>query len=195
MPRSRSWRATTSVGFPDDDLWFPQNLLTEVTATFRTTGADVVCGRYAPDEQVVLPEVGIRPGWLTPAATAELSCNAFFMTAAIVRRVQLFNENTGAGTPIPAGEDLDFLLRSVAAGAHVWYSPELRLLHEWRVAPSYYAASTTVLAAHVLAGAPGLRTLLLRCVLHGFRAALNRSCHRPCCWNWGAGSWDGSGGR
>ncbi len=126
------------VGFPDDDLWFPQSLLAEVASTFQTTGADVVCGRYAPDEEVALPEVGIRPGWLTPATTAALSCNAFFMTAAFVRRVRYFNENIGAGTRIPAGEDLDLLLRSVSAGAHVWYSPELRLLHEWRVRPSYY---------------------------------------------------------
>jgi GT2 family glycosyltransferase len=52
-----------------------------------------------------------------------------FVRVELVNQHFTFDENIGAGTYIPAGEETDFVLRAIVADFKVLYSPELLVYH------------------------------------------------------------------
>ena len=106
------------VAFPDDDCVYPPDLLERVAA--RVTTLDGVTGR--------------EPWWTTTAAT--LTRNnlwnraisfTIFLRRALVERVGGFDERLGL--PASSGEEIDYLIRALDAGAHIEYDPSLVVEH------------------------------------------------------------------
>jgi GT2 family glycosyltransferase len=129
------------VGFPDDDCVFAPELLERVARRFADDPAlDGLTGRAVDDTG------RSSQSWAQSAATLtrENLWNraisfTIFLRAPLVARVGHFDEQLGlgAGTPWSSGEEIDYLVRAVDAGARIEYDPELVVTHpDTRVSPT-----------------------------------------------------------
>jgi glycosyltransferase involved in cell wall biosynthesis len=107
------------VAFPDDDCTYPDDLLERV-ATRLTPDLDGLTGR--------------EPWW--PAGPARLTRDnlwnraisfTIFLRRALVERVGAFDESLGL--PRSSGEETEYLVRAIAAGARIEYDPSLVVDH------------------------------------------------------------------
>jgi glycosyltransferase involved in cell wall biosynthesis len=112
------------VGFPDDDCTFPDNLLERVAARLA---AD-------PDLDGVTGRATDSVSWKHDAAmlTRENLWNraisfTIFLRRALVERVGAFDE--ALGLPSSSGEEIDYLIRALDAGARIEYDPTLVVIH------------------------------------------------------------------
>jgi glycosyltransferase involved in cell wall biosynthesis len=122
------------IGFPDDDCVYPDGLLDRVAARLAgQQSLDGVTGRSADGDG------RSSPSWKRDAAalTRENLWNraisyTIFLRRQVVERVGAFDERLGlgAGTPWSSGEEIDFLVRALDAGASIQYDPELVVVHE-----------------------------------------------------------------
>lgn len=141
--------------FPDDDCLYPPGLLRAVVdflANARTAEGrpwDAVVGRILDldHDRNALPYCGHdRAGELDLKGAYELGLTPALFCRAEAVAGHRFDESLGpgAGTRWRSGEDIDYLMRLVAAGGRVFYNPALIVRH-----PSPHAVY-------------GLRTLLAR---------------------------------
>jgi GT2 family glycosyltransferase len=107
------------VGFPDDDCVYPHDLLERVAARLGS-GLDGVTGR--------------EPWWTADAAvlTRDNLWNraisfTIFLRREVVARVGAFDERLGL--PSASGEEIDYLIRALDAGARIEYDPDLVVEH------------------------------------------------------------------
>ncbi len=122
------------VSFPDDDCWYPPDLLKRVTDDLArhpewhgTTGRTV---DEAARSSFVLwqkePGLVTRQNvWRTAVAVT------MFLRRPVVEQVGRFDESLGAGsgTPWRSGEETDYMLRALTAGFTIGYDPELSVFH------------------------------------------------------------------
>jgi GT2 family glycosyltransferase len=111
------------VAFPDDDCTFPADLLERVAARLADRRSDGVTGR-APTP----------PTWkrdATRLARDNLWNRAIsftiFLRREIVERVGAFDERLGL--PSSSGEEIDYLIRAIDAGARIEYDPTIVVTH------------------------------------------------------------------
>ena len=124
------------VAFPDDDCTYPEGLLERVARRLdEDPGLDGVTGRAAA------PDGASSPSWKSESAalTRENLWNraisfTIFLRRELVARVGAFDEQLGlgSGTPWHSGEEIDYLVRAVDAGARIEYDPSLVVTHEVR---------------------------------------------------------------
>jgi len=122
------------IAFPDDDCWYPANLLAEVAAWFESHSGFALLG-------VALRTAENTPaGPRTPASARVcgktdvskcVSSATLFMRQAAAIAVGGFNENFGIGAPseYQAGEERDYVLRALENGFQMWYEPSLTVHH------------------------------------------------------------------
>ena len=112
-----------AVAFPDDDCVYPRDLLEHVAE--RLADLDGVTGR--------------EPWW--PTSAAVLTRNnlwnraisfTIFLRREVVERVGKFDE--ALGLPSGSGEETDYLIRAVDAGARIEYDPTLVVEHPRKAA-------------------------------------------------------------
>ena len=123
------------VAFPDDDCTFPPDLLERLAARFAAEpGLDGLTGR-APDSS----------SWKRDAATLtrENLWNraisfTIFLRRDVVERVGDFDE--ALGLPAAAGEEIDYLIRALDAGARIDYDPTLVVGHDDKPDADAYGA-------------------------------------------------------
>lgn len=111
------------VAFPDDDCTYPPDLLERVAHRFAAGATlDGLTGR---------DDVG---SW--PEDTARLTRDnlwnraisfTIFLRASIVARVGAFDQRLGL--PASSGEEIDYLVRAIDAGARIEYDPTLVVSH------------------------------------------------------------------
>lgn len=127
------------IGFPDDDCWYPERLLTEITdcfslhpefgvlfATLRDADGRPVGPRWA-DHCCLWTKENVWECAISPAA---------FLRREVTDAIGLFNEKIGLGaaTPYQSGEDVDYFVRPLGIGCKIWYDPALTVHH-----PSFHA--------------------------------------------------------
>jgi glycosyltransferase involved in cell wall biosynthesis len=107
------------VAFPDDDCIYPDDLLERVAARLAG-GLDGVIGR--------------EPSWTTGAAVLTRGnlwnraiSFTIFLRRDVIERVGAFDEQLGL--PASSGEEIDYLIRALDAGARIEYDPVLVVLH------------------------------------------------------------------
>jgi GT2 family glycosyltransferase len=117
------------VAFPDDDCIFPGDLLERVARRFaRDPGLAGLSGRAADS-------LGrSSSSWARAAAelTRENLWNraisfTIFLRRAVVEEVGSFDE--ALGLPSSSGEEIDYLIRALEAGARIEYDPTLVVMH------------------------------------------------------------------
>ena len=154
------------VAFPDDDCWYPDDLLAKVAAWFDSHpefSALLTTLRDA-DDQTVGPRWPASPRPCTKGDIFKyaISPNGFMRREA-VEAIGFFNEKLGIGaaTPYQSGEDFDYFLRPLALGMTVYYEPSLTVHH-----PSFHSPSRLVEKSYSysLGGAYVMR-------VHGFSPA------------------------
>jgi GT2 family glycosyltransferase len=128
--------AADVVAFPDDDCVYPRGLLSRVGELLTAdAGLDGVTGR-AEDASGASSD-----SWSQDAAilTDDNLWNrgisfAIFLRRALVEGVGDFDERLGLGSPEPwaSGEEIDYLIRAVRAGARIAYDPSLVVRHDVR---------------------------------------------------------------
>ena len=108
------------IAFPDDDCWYPPELLAKVVAWFEEHAEFAVLFTATRDEngQLMSPKFPPKRGPRTK--TSVLRCavtfNAF-LRAEAVHAIGFFREDIGPGTssPYQSSEDIDYLIRPARA--------------------------------------------------------------------------------
>ncbi len=126
----------TLVGFPDDDCAYPPDLLARVAGAFAADpGLDLLTGRTAE------PSGRASGRWPDEARTIVAhdvwhagNSASTFVRRDLLERVGPFDERLGlgSGTPWTSGEDVDLLLRALAAGAVARQDPSVVVHHRHR---------------------------------------------------------------
>ena len=123
------------VSFPDDDCWYPPDLLERVAdALERNPSWDGVAGRTIDESgrgSVMLWQK--EPGLITRDNVWRTAITVtIFLRRALVERVGFFDEtlSLGSGTPWGSGDETDYVLRALAAGFTLGYDPSIVVYHE-----------------------------------------------------------------
>jgi glycosyltransferase involved in cell wall biosynthesis len=122
------------LGFPDDDCWYPEDLLLQVKEWFdRQPAYDFLCctaqdesGREVASRWPGRSQVVDRDSVLRACASASL-----FIRKAALDHIGGFDERMGLGatTPFQSGEDSDLALRCLASGSKGWFEKQLHVHH------------------------------------------------------------------
>jgi len=122
------------VAFPDDDCVYGDDLLQRVAVRFEErpeldglTGRAVhLDGTPAPSWKADRAVLGRDNLWNRAISFT------VFLRRDVVTRVGPFDEQLGLGssTPWHSGEEIDYLVRAVSAGARIEYDPDLTVAHE-----------------------------------------------------------------
>jgi SAM-dependent methyltransferase/glycosyltransferase involved in cell wall biosynthesis len=117
------------VAFPDDDCTYPDDLLERVARRFAD--APRLDGLTGRDQNA---------GWsldATPLTRDNLWNRAIsftiFLRASIVAQVGAFDE--WLGLPTSSGEEIDYLIRALDAGARIEYDPSIVVRHDAKPRP------------------------------------------------------------
>jgi GT2 family glycosyltransferase len=115
------------VGFPDDDCEYPAGLLGRVAEQLGEL--DGISGRTADSSGRSVGRWAATPGPIDREGVwHRVNSAALFLRGALVREVGGFDERLGL--PGSSGEEIDYVLRALAAGARIGYDPELVVLHD-----------------------------------------------------------------
>jgi GT2 family glycosyltransferase len=123
------------VSFPDDDCWYPSDLLQrvgddlsrhpELDGTTGRTVDEAVRSSFArwQNEPALVSRQNV---WKTAVAVT------MFLRRPVLETVGSFDEGLGAGsgTPWRSGEETDYVLRALAAGFTIGYDPAISVFHE-----------------------------------------------------------------
>ncbi len=122
------------VAFPDDDCAYEQGLLTHVAGLFAEDATlDGVTGRSVDRGGRSSPSWKRDPAVLTDHNLWNRAISyTIFLRRAIVKQVGAFDERLGLGSgePWASGEEIDYLIRAVRAGARIRYDPTLTVRHD-----------------------------------------------------------------
>ncbi len=122
------------IAIPDDDCWYPDQLLEQVTNWFASHpefGIFNVVKRSAENKPV-------GPKWPPTARNCAMAdvwqcaiSSAIFMRRSVCDAVGDFNEMIGVGAPskYQSGEETDYVLRALERGFQMWYEPSLTVHH------------------------------------------------------------------
>lgn len=122
------------VAFPDDDCWYPNDLLNEVECFFRNNASynglsGSVKDRNNADSVI---KQDLNSGEIDPQNIWKRSTSiSIFFSRRAIEKIGLFDETlgVGAGTPWGSGEDIDYILRGIEAGLKIYYKPSLVVYH------------------------------------------------------------------
>ena len=124
------------VAFPDDDCVYPDGLLARVAGRFHSDRElDGLAGRAADAEG------RSSASWKTDRARLtddnlwnRANAATIFLRRDLVTQIGDFDERLGLGSEEPwsSGEETDYLIRAVRAGARVEYDPNIVVGHDVR---------------------------------------------------------------
>jgi glycosyltransferase involved in cell wall biosynthesis len=119
------------IAFPDDDCWYPDDLLARVGAFLdQHSEYDALTGRTAGERYWAS-----TPGMVTRYNVWKRGIEyAMFFRRGVVERVGDFDETLGpgAGSPYGAGEGTDYLLRALALGFKIYFDPSIEIHHPYQ---------------------------------------------------------------
>jgi len=122
------------VAFPDDDCEYADDLLERVAKRLAAEPRlDGLSGRSVGRDESS-SESWERDAALLSAGNLwnRVNSGAIFLRRSLVERVGTFDEQLGLGSgrPWSSGEEIDYLVRAVCAGARIAYDPELTVTHD-----------------------------------------------------------------
>lgn len=122
------------VAIPDDDCWYPDQLLATVTKWFEThPGFDALfAGARTADNKLMAPKWAPGPCCCTKENVWHCTVSfTAFMRRQVVEAVGPFNENigTGSASSYQSAEDIDYFIRILELGFRMWHEPSLTVHH------------------------------------------------------------------
>ena len=122
------------VAFPDDDCVYAPELLARVAERFSDdAGLDGLTGRAVDATGHSSSSWRLDPARLTEVNLWNRAISyTIFLRRTVVERVGPFDERLGLGSPEPwaSGEEIDYLVRALRAGARIEYDPSLVVQHD-----------------------------------------------------------------
>lgn len=118
------------VGFPDDDCWYDKDVLEIVFKRFtRNDEPGGVIVRWA--EQAGQPLSVTNLSWERSSAFRDVPVSSItlFCSRALCTKIGGFDARLGVGQWFGAGEETDFALRALRAGALLAYEPSAQVHH------------------------------------------------------------------
>lgn len=118
------------VGFPDDDCWYDKDVLEIVFKRFaRDDRPSGVIVRWL--EQAEQPLSATNLTWKRSSAFRDVPVSSItlFCSRALCRKIGGFDSRLGVGQWFGAGEETDFALRALRAGALFTYEPAAQVHH------------------------------------------------------------------
>jgi glycosyltransferase involved in cell wall biosynthesis len=133
------------VAFPDDDCLYPPDLLARVAGRFAgDPGLDGLSGRPVASDGSAVGRWLSTPATITPDTVWHTAnSHTIFLRRELVAHAGTFDEalGLGSGTPWSSGEEIDYLVRALRAGARIEYDPSLVITHPVkRVTPDQLVA-------------------------------------------------------
>ena len=134
--RNVGWKYTNRaiLMFPDDDCWYPPDLIARGLATLERLDADLLCGRVADQFGRSINgrfsdiAAGIRRDnvWVSQCE------GVTFVKRGLIEALDGFDEHVGIGahSPWQAAEGPDFILRAIQRRAKCCYDPSLYGYHD-----------------------------------------------------------------
>lgn len=118
------------LAFPDDDCWYPPDLLERVSKVFeQDSDLTLLSGTYSEPGRWN-PRFPKRPGCLNLwNMFARISSVTIFLRAEVLGKVR-FDEGIGVGTDLPAGEEMDLVIQVLAQGHKGIYDPSIVVYHK-----------------------------------------------------------------
>lgn len=122
------------VAFPDDDCWYPPDLLEKVANFFQKhPDIDGLAGRSIDENGK--PSVGRwdeKEGLIDMFNVWRRAISfSIFLKTKVINEVGDFDETlgVGAGTPWGAGEETDYIVRTLKLGFKIYYYPSINIYH------------------------------------------------------------------
>lgn len=121
------------VAFPDDDCWYPDNLLSRVQDVFREPKIDVSIGRLmTPEGRLQFSHYPTRLKLCTKWDCLWLSVSVcLFFRAELFKSGLSFDEQLGLGSAalFQSGEEADLVLQAFERQSKIWFVPEIQVYH------------------------------------------------------------------
>jgi glycosyltransferase involved in cell wall biosynthesis len=129
------------LSFPDDDCWYPPDLLRAVAKWFEGhPDIDMLSvAECNPEGQPMVPKDPPAPGLCSDQPIGLFSersvwmvqSSMLFMRRKVRDTVGFMNESIGVGTntKYQSGEETDYFLRAMQAGFKLWFEPSLKVFH------------------------------------------------------------------
>ncbi len=122
------------IGFPDDDCWYPSDLLLRVSELFaRETNTDLLCCNvFDPVRKI---SYGRRPLGITVKVSyynlfrLPISVGIFVRRSAVEKAGFYFNELFGVGATLGSGEETELVFRLLKSGANAKYIGKIQVYH------------------------------------------------------------------
>ena len=122
------------VAFPDDDCWYPADLLAELKAWFEEH-ADfdgLFIAARNPENKLMAPKFRLSYGPVTKknVLRCAMAINTF-LRVRVIKAIGFFREDFGPGTSsaYQSGEDLDYAIRAAEHGFRLWHQPSISVHH------------------------------------------------------------------
>lgn len=149
--RNAGWRAAEGslVAFTDDDCYPEPDFVDCIDECFREK-VDFIGGRvllHDPTDYPITIQLSTEPQLLPPGTFIEsglIHGANLAVRAEVLRKLDGFDEYLGAGTRLPAGDDVDFVNRASAAGYIGKYDPRPAVQHHHRRRLPEQVAALTV---------------------------------------------------
>lgn len=120
------------VAFPDDDAWYPPNLLEYVLNFFLDYKEIALLSGIYGEPDFLNPRFPKKSGPLS----IRNFLNCVSSVTLFIHRDRLktpdvlyFDERLGVGTSLPAAEEMDLVLRLLKTGNKGWYDPKFVIFH------------------------------------------------------------------
>lgn len=118
------------LAFPDDDCWYAQDLLERVANTFiQNPRLCLLSGCYSEPgrRNLRFPEIALPLNLYNVFSC--VSSVTIFIRREATRGIE-FNEKLGVGTSLPAGEEVDFVIKVLNRGCKGLYDPSIVIFHK-----------------------------------------------------------------
>lgn len=121
------------LAFPDDDCWYPPDLIERVLSFFETHQDICILSGCYGEPEYPNPNFPLKSGKLTTTNFLNrVSSVTLFINQKGLKQndLVLFDENLGVGTSLPGAEELDLTLRLLKKNYKGWYDPSLKIFHK-----------------------------------------------------------------
>jgi glycosyltransferase involved in cell wall biosynthesis len=123
------------VAFPDDDCWYPPDLIWQLLELFRSNAhLGIVTGRTTDTDGRDSNGKFVRSSCKVTRSNVWFcgTSNSVFVRRELALKLKGFNEalGVGSGTAFGSGEETDFLLRAFASGAQIFFFRDLLVHHD-----------------------------------------------------------------
>ena len=129
------------IAIPDDDCWYPPDLLTTVVRWFDAhPDIDLLTVLECnPEGKPMVPQNPPPAGFCTdqpvglfPERSVWMAQSSMvFLRRKVLDAIGLLDESLGVGcdTKYQSGEETDFFLRALHAGFKMWFEPSIKIFH------------------------------------------------------------------